>query len=60
MNNFRYGDDTTLLAENKEDLEKIILKIKDESGRIEVNLNTKKTKIMTTAADGQVIFKNQQ
>lgn len=57
INNLRYADDTTLLAERQEDLINLILKIKDESEKMGLHLNIKKTKIMTTAASGEVKIK---
>jgi hypothetical protein len=48
INNLRYADDTTILAEDKEDLEKILKKLKEESEKAGMMLNLKKTKIMTT------------
>lgn len=54
INNLRYADDTTLLAESVQDLEDLILRVKEESERMGLYLNVKKTKIMTTASNGQV------
>ena len=48
INNLRYADDTTLLAESKEDLERLIYRVKEESALAGLFLNIKKTKIMTT------------
>jgi pentose-5-phosphate-3-epimerase len=48
INNLRYADDTTVLAEEKEDMEKLIKKLKEESKKAGLSLNLKKTKIMTT------------
>ncbi|KAK1788760.1 hypothetical protein P4O66_002571 [Electrophorus voltai] len=49
ISNLSYADDTILLAENEKDLKKLILKLKEESGKMGLQLNIKKTKIMTTA-----------
>ena len=48
INNLRYADDTTILAERKRDLEKMLKKLKIESEKPGMRLNLKKTKIMTT------------
>jgi hypothetical protein len=48
INNLRYADDTTILAEDKEDMRKLLKKIKEESEKAGLMLNLKKTKIMTT------------
>ena len=48
INNLRYADDTTILAERKRDLEKMLKKLKVESEKAGMRLNLKKTKIMTT------------
>uniref|UniRef100_W5N9W4 Reverse transcriptase domain-containing protein n=1 Tax=Lepisosteus oculatus TaxID=7918 RepID=W5N9W4_LEPOC len=54
INNLRYADDTTLLAEMEDGLKYLILRIKKESEKISLHLNIKKTKIMTTAGNGAV------
>uniref|UniRef100_W5MWE0 Reverse transcriptase domain-containing protein n=1 Tax=Lepisosteus oculatus TaxID=7918 RepID=W5MWE0_LEPOC len=54
INNLHYADDTTLLAETEDDLKYLILRIKKESEKMSLNLNIKKTKIMTTAVNGEV------
>ena len=46
MNNLRYADDTTLMAESKEELESLLMKVKEESEKVGLKLNTQKTKIM--------------
>ena len=51
LNNLRYADDTTVLAECQEDLKYMLLRIKDESLKAGLRLNIKKTKYMTTAVD---------
>ena len=48
INNLRYVDDTTILAERKRDLERMLKKLKVESEKARIRLNIKKTKIMTT------------
>jgi hypothetical protein len=48
INNLRYVDDTTILAEEKEDMEKLLKKLKEEREKAGLSLNLKKTKIMTT------------
>ena len=46
INNLRYADDTTLLAENKEELKSLLMKVKEESEKAGLELNIQKTKIM--------------
>ena len=46
INNLRYADDTTLMAESEEELKRILLKVKEESEKVGLKLNIKKTKIM--------------
>ena len=48
INNLRYADDTTLMAENKEELKNILLKVKEESEKVGLKLNIQKTKIMAS------------
>ena len=48
-NNLRYADDTTLMAENKEELQSLLMKMKDESEKAGLKLNIQKTKIMETS-----------
>ena len=45
-NNLRYADDTILIAENKEELKSLLMKVKEESEKAGLNLNIKKMKIM--------------
>ena len=47
INNFRYADDTTLMAESKEELKSLFMKLKEESEKAALKLNIQKTKIMT-------------
>ena len=46
INNLRYADDTTLIAESKEELNSFLMKLKEESEKAVLNLNLQKTKIM--------------
>ena len=46
INNLRYADDTTLIAETKEELKSLLMKVKEESEKVGLKLNMKKTKIM--------------
>ena len=48
INNLRYADDTTLMAESKEELESLLMKVKEESEKIGLKLNIQKTKIMAS------------
>ena len=48
INNLRYADDITLMAENEEELKNLLMKVKDESGKVGLKLNIKKTRIMTS------------
>ena len=48
INNLRYADDTTLMAENKEELKSFLLKVKEESEKVGLKLNIQKTKIMAS------------
>ena len=48
INNLRYGDDTTLIAESKEELKSLLMKVKEESEKVCLKLNIHKTKIMTS------------
>ena len=48
INNLRYADDTTLMAENKEELKNISMKVKEESEKVGLELNIQKTKIMAS------------
>ena len=47
-NNFRYADDTTLMAESKEELRSLLIKVKEESEKVGLKLNIQKTKIMAS------------
>ena len=48
INNLRYADDTTLMAESKEELKSLLMKVKEESEKVGLKLNIKKTKIMAS------------
>ena len=52
INNLRYADDTTLMAENEEELKSILMKVKEESEKVDLKLNIQKMKIM---ASGPII-----
>ena len=48
INNLRYADDTTLMAESEEELKSLLMKVKEESEKVGLKLNTQKTKIMAS------------
>ena len=48
INNLRYADDTTLMAESKEELKSLLIKVKEESEKVSLKLNIQKTKTMTS------------
>ena len=48
INNLRYADDTTLMAESEEELKSLMMKVKKESGKVSLKLNIWKTKIMAS------------
>ena len=48
INNLRYADDTTLLAENEEEFKSLLMKVKEESEKVGLKLNIQKTKIMAS------------
>ena len=52
INNLRYADDTTLMAESEEELRSLLMKVKEESEKVGLKLNIQKTKIM---ASGPII-----
>ena len=47
-NNLRYADDTTLMAESQEELKNLLMKVKEESEKVGLKLNIKKTRIMAS------------
>ena len=49
INNFRYADDTTLMAESEEGLNSLLMKVKDESKKVGLKFNIQKTKIMASS-----------
>ena len=49
INNLRYADDTTLLAESEEELKSLLMKVKEESKKAGLKLNIQKTKIMASS-----------
>ena len=63
INNLRYADDTTLMAESKEELKTLLMKIKEESEKVGLKLNIQKTKIMASGPitsweiDGETVEK---
>ena len=48
INNLRYADDTTLMAESEEDLKSLLMKVKEESEKVGLKLNIQKTQIMVS------------
>ena len=48
INNLRYADDTTLMAENEKELKSLLMKVKEESEKVGLKLNIQKTKIMAS------------
>ena len=50
INNLRYADDTTLMAESEEELKSLLMKVKEESEKVSLKLNIQKMKIMTLHA----------
>ena len=48
INNLRYADDTTLMAESEEELKSLLIKVKEESEKVGLKLNIQKTKITTS------------
>ena len=63
INNLRYADDTTLMAESEEELNSLLMKVKEESGKVGLKLNIQKTKIMASGPitswqiDGETVEK---
>ena len=48
ISNLRYADDTTLMAESEEELQSLLMKVKEESEKVGLNLNIQKTKIVAS------------
>ena len=61
INNFIYADDTTLMAESEEELKSLLMKVKEETEKVDLKLNIQKTKIMASGLitpweiDGQTV-----
>ena len=49
INNLRYADDTTIMAESEEELKSLLMKLKEESEKVGLKLNVQKTKIMASS-----------
>ena len=49
INNLRYSDDTTLMAESEEELKSVLMKVKEESEKVGLKLNVQKTKFMASS-----------
>ena len=56
INNLRYADDTTLMAESKEELKSLLMKMKKESEKVGLKVNIQKTKIMASGPISSVQF----
>ena len=52
INNLRYADDTTLMAESEEELKTLLMKVKEESEKVGLKLNIQKMKIMASCWEG--------
>ena len=52
-NNLTYADDTTLMAESKEELKSLLIRVKEESEKVGLKLNIQKTKIMVPSLHGK-------
>ena len=50
INNLKYSDDTTLMAESEEELKSLLMKVKEESEKVGLKLNIQKTKIMASSS----------
>ena len=58
INNLRYADDTTLMAESEEELKSLLMKVKEQSEKVGLKLNIQKTKIMSSGpwqTDGETM-----
>ena len=53
INNFRYADDTTLMAESEEELKSLLMKVREESEKVGLKLNIQKIKIMVPSLHGK-------
>ena len=56
INKLRYANDTTLMAENEEELKSLLMKVKEESEKVGLKLNIQKTKIMASSPISSVQF----
>ena len=56
INNLRYTDDTTLMAESEEELKSLLMKVEEESEKVGLKLNIQKTKIMASGPISSVQF----
>ena len=56
VKNFRYADDTTLMAESEEELKSLLMKVKEKSEKVGLKLNIQKTKIMASGPISSVQF----
>ena len=56
INNLRYADDTTLMAESEEDLKSLLMNVKEESEKVGLKLNIQKTKIVASGQQCQTLF----
>ena len=56
INKLRYSNDTTLMAENEEELKSLLMKVKEESEKVGLKLNIQKTKIMASSPISSVQF----
>ena len=65
INNLRYADDTTLMAESEEELKSLLMKVKEENEKVGLKLNIQKTKIMASGPitswdiDGETVEQSQ-
>ena len=56
INNLRYADDTTIMAESEEEIKSLLMKVKEESEKVGLKLNIRKTKIMSSCPISSVQF----
>ena len=56
INNYRYADDTTLMAESEKELKSLLMKVKVESEKVGLKLNIQKAKIMASCLISSVLF----
>ena len=56
IDNLRYAEDTTLMAESEEELKSLLMKVKEESEKVGLNFNIQKTKIMASGPISSVQF----